>query len=192
MFEQGEASLCPVCGMKLQPLEKLPPSHDDDGIPPQPAHEPLPATYLGRGKGVLALFSLCGMVLFFLPWIKVTLPDTFDLSGFDLARIRGWQWGAFVGWLIQIPTVLSRRSIAKMRGARVAAAFLSAVPGLTVAIFLAFPQKGGLVPVRFGYVWPFWATLGLSLASLVCAFRLGGRLDDIPVPRGTSVGQHVH
>lgn len=79
-----------------------------------------------------------------------------------------------------------------MRGARIAAAFLSAIPGLTVGIFLAFPQKGGLIPVRYVYEWPFWTTLALSLASLICALRLGGRLDDIPVARGTSVGQHVH
>jgi len=182
--------------MELRPLDKLPPpsssAGDDDGIPTTPQHEALPWTYLGRQKGVLALFGLCGMVLFFLPWIRVTLPDTYILSGFDLARIRGWQFGAFVGWMVLVPTILSRRSIAKMRGARVAAAFLSAMPGLTVGIFLAFPQKGGLVPVRFEYAWAFWATLVLSLAALVAAFRLGGRLDDMPVTRGTSVGQHVH
>jgi len=192
MFEEGEALVCPVCGMELKPFEKLPAARDDDGLPAAPAHEPLPITYLGRGKGLLALAGVCGMVLFFLPWLEVTLPDTFLLSGFDLARMRGWQWGAFVAWMVLVPTVLSRRSIAQMRGARVAAAFLSAIPGLTIGVFLAFPQRGGLVPVRFVYGWSFWTTLALSLVSLACAFRLGGRLDDIPVPRGTSVGQHVH
>jgi len=193
MFEEGEASLCPVCGMELKPFEKLPPAErDDDGLPAEPEYEPLPWTYLGRGKGLLGLFGMLGIVLFFLPWIEVTMPDTFILSGFDLARIRGWQWGAFVGWMVLVPTILSRRSVVQMRGARIAAAFLSAIPGLTVGIFLAFPQKGGLIPVRYVYEWPFWTTLALSLASLICALRLGGRLDDIPVARGTSVGQHVH
>jgi len=193
MFEQGEASVCTVCGMELKPLEKLPPVwRDDDGLPESPEHEPLSWTYLGRGKGLLSLFAFVGMVLFFLPWIEVTLPDSFILSGFDLARVRGWQWGAFIGWMVLVPTILSRRSVAQMRGARVAAAFLAAIPGVTVAIFLAFPQKGGLVPVRFVYVWPFWTTLACSLAGLLCALRLGGRIDDIPVTRGTSVGQHVH
>src|SRR5215472_6303561 len=42
MFEEGEAERCPVCGMQLQPFEKLPPSPhalaevDEDGIPYEP------------------------------------------------------------------------------------------------------------------------------------------------------------
>ena len=192
MFEEGEASQCAVCGMNLMPIEKLPPSRDDDGVPPSPEREPLPVTYMGRSKGALALVSFAGIALFFLPWIEVTLPDVFHLSGFDLARARGWQWGAFVAWMVMVPTVLSRRSIAQMRGARVAAVTLALVPAVTVAVFLVFPQGGGRVPVRFTYGWPFWATLAVSLIGVFFGARLGGRLDDIPVRRGTSVGQHVH
>lgn len=192
MFEEGEASQCPVCGMTLTPIEKLPPSRDDDGVPVAPEREPLPATYLGRGKGALAAVSLLGMALFFLPWIEVTLPDVYHLSGFDLARARGWQWGAFVAWLVLVPTVLSRRSIVQMRGARVAAVALALVPAVTVGVFLSFPQQSGRIPVRYTYGWPFWVTLALSLIGAFFAVRLGGRLDDIPVRRGSSVGQHVH
>ena len=195
MYENGEESLCPVCGMELAPIEKLPPSHalrDDDGLPETPERDPLPITYLGRSKGALAAVSFAGMVLFFLPWIDVTLPDVYHLSGFDLARARGWQWGAFVSWLVLVPIVLSRRSITQMRGARLAAAFLSSVSAVTVGIFLSFPQKGGILPVRFTYGWPFWAMLGLSIVGIFFSLRLGGRIDDMPVRRGTSVGQHVH
>src|ERR1043165_7407653 len=95
MFEEGEASTCPVCGMALTSITKLPrPTYDisEDGVPIEPEREPLPITYMGRGKGVLALLGAAGLVLFFLPWAKVTLPDIFDLSGFELARRRGWCW----------------------------------------------------------------------------------------------------
>src|SRR4030088_2757356 len=69
MFEEGEATLCPVCGVALTPFEKLPPSHDatsdDDGAPLAPESELLPATYMGRGKGVIAVLGLVGLALFF-------------------------------------------------------------------------------------------------------------------------------
>jgi hypothetical protein len=195
MFEEGEESMCPVCGMELSPIEKLPPSHaarDDDGLPVAPEREPMPITYLGRGKGALALTALAGMLLFFLPWIDVTMPDTYHFSGFDLAKARGWQWAALAAWMVLVPTVLTRRSIFQMRGARLAVAFLASVPATTVGIFLAFPQRSAVIPLRYSYGWPFWGTLALSILGVFFASRLGGRLDDIPVRRGTSVGQHVH
>ena len=198
MFDEGEAKACPLCGVALTQFDKLPPSHDareldqDDSIPNEPEYEPFPLTYLGRNKGVLAGLGLAGFALFFLPWLQVTLPQTMALSGFDLARRMGWSWGAGVAWVVLVPTVLSRRNIVQMRGARVAAAFLSAVPAFTIAILLIFPVRGGLVPVRFTYDWALWATLVVSLGAVAFATRLGGRVDDIKVTRGTSEGQQVH
>ncbi len=197
MFKVGEASVCPVCGMKLTSFDKLPLSldaaHDEGGVPTAPELEELPWTFLGRGKGPLVALGLVGATLFFLPWVRLTLPYVDAKSGFDLAHQRiGWLWAAFVGWTVLIPTVLSRRSIVQMRGARVAAAFLSAIPAVSVAVLLAKPPRGSLVPVRFTWDWPIYAMLLVSLVALVFAARLGGRIDDIAVRRGTSSGRSQH
>ncbi len=184
-----------MCGMSLVAFEKLPPSHDamsEDGVPVDPASEPLKWTYVARGRGLLAVCGLLGIALFFFPWIHVTLPDDVRLTGFFLARRLGWAWGAGVGWLVLIPTVLSRRSIVKMRGARVAAAFLAAAPLITCVILWLRPPHGGLVPLRFTYEPAFWLSLGLSAVALVLSLRFGGRVDDIEVSRGTSHGQVLH
>lgn len=201
MFEEKEHRTCPLCGVGLTAFEKLPPSHDaqmeDGGIPVEPEHEPLPASYMGRGRGALTVLALVGLALFFLPWIRETLPETIAIRGFDLARRLGWSWGAAVAWVVLVPTVLSRRSIAQLRGARVAAAFLSAVPATTVGILLARPPqgvwvRGAFIAVRFAYDWPIFATLAVSVIAALFSLRLGGRVDDIKVSRGTSAGHSLH
>jgi hypothetical protein len=196
MFDKGEHGTCPVCGMPLVAFEKLPPSAealDPDELPVRPESERLPATYLGRGRGLLAAFALAGLAVFWLPWIDLTMPDIVTLSGFALARRLGWAWGAGVAWFILVPTVLSRRSILEMRGARVAAAFLAAVPGATVGILLARPPHGAHgVPVRFTFAPALYGTLALSVLALGVSVCFGGRLDDIRVRRGSSAGQLVH
>jgi len=197
MFEEGEAKACPVCGMALTKFEKLPISldavHDEGGVPTAPELEDLPWTFFGRSKGVLLLLGVAGAILFFLPWVRLTQPYIDSKSGFDLAHQRiGWLWAAFVGWTVLIPTVLSRRSIVKMRGARVAAAFLAAIPAISVGIVLVRPPHGGIVPVRYTWDWPIYAMLAVSLTALAFAVRLGGRADDIKVERGTSRGQDLH
>jgi hypothetical protein len=195
MFEAAEAKTCPVCGVELTPFEKLPPSHDamsEDEVPTAPEAEELPWKYLGRGKGALAGLAVAGLVLFFLPWIQMTLPHVVALSGFDLARRLGWSWGAGVAWLVLVPTVMSRRSIVQLRGARVAATFLSGVPAVTIVVLLARPQPSGIIPVQYTFDWPLWTTLAISLVAVFFAVRLGGRVDDIRVSRGSSVGQQVH
>ncbi len=196
MFEKGEHGTCPVCGMPLVAFEKLPPSaeaRDPDEVPPSPESELLPATYLGRGRGLLAALALAGLVAFLLPWVELTLPDVVSFSGLALARRLGWAWGAGVAWFILVPTVLSRRSILQLRGARVAASFLAAVPGTTAGILLARPPHGAHgVPVRFTFAPALYATLALSVLALGVAAFLGGRLDDIRLRRGSSAGQLVH
>jgi hypothetical protein len=196
MFEKGERSKCPVCGVDLVAFEKLPLSDDalsEDGVSREPDTELLASAYLGRGRGLLGVLALAGMVAFFLPWIDVTMPDIFSLSGFALARRLGWAWGAGVAWFILLPTVASRRTIRQMRGARVAAAFLAAVPGTTAAILLARPPHGAHgVPVKFTFEAGLYATLALSVVAFVTALFFGGRADDIKVSRGSSSGQLVH
>jgi hypothetical protein len=174
----------------------LPPSVDaqvEDGVPHQPEYDPLAATYLGRGRGALAALAVGGLAAFMAPWVHVTMPDIVTLSGFALARRLGWSWGAGVAWFVLLPTVLSRRSIMQMRGARVAAAFLAAVPGVTAAVLLARPPHGSHgVPLRFVFGEGLYATLGLSILALAFALGFGGRVDSIVVRRGTSQGQVVH
>lgn len=195
MFEEGEAKACPVCGMALKRFDELPPSieADEGGVPASPEMEQLAWTYVGRGKGVLVALALVGLVLFFLPWVRLTLPYIDAKSGFDLAHSRlGWLWGAFVAWVVLVPTVMSRRSIFQLRGARVAAAFLSAIPAVAIGVLLARPPHGGIVPVRYTWEWPLYAMLAISLVAVAVAVRLGGRIDDIKVTRGTSKGQNLH
>ncbi len=196
LFAPGERNACPVCGVTLVPLDRLPPSADaiaEDGVPHQPEFDPLPPWYPGRGRAALTALALAGLVAFFLPWVDVTLPDIITYSGCALARRLGWAWGAGVGWFVLLPTVASRRSIAQMRGARVAAAFLAAVPGVTAALLLARPPHGSHgVPLRFAFAGGIYATLVLSAMALGFAVFFGGRVDDIRLRRGTSRGQLVH
>ena len=206
LFEEGEATTCPVCNMKLAQLHKLPPSidalHDEEGVAPTaPEVELLPLTYLGRGKGPLAILGLIGLACFFLPWVQLTMPYIDAKSAFDLAHERiGWLWACCAAWCVLVPTVLSRRSILQMRGARVAAAFLSAIPAVAIGVLLAKPPRGGIVPVRYTWDWPMWVTLAVSVAGiLVSVLWLGGSTDRLAPPppqperaRSTKRGELLH
>jgi hypothetical protein len=196
LFDRREEKSSAVCGVALVPMERLPPSHEavtDDGIPDAPEYQPLPATYLRRGRGPLAALALLGVVAFLLPWVNVTLPDIASYSGLELAKRLGWAWGAGVAWAVLVPTVVTRRSIMQMRGARLAAAFLAAVPGATVLVLVLRPPHGSHgVPLRFTYGPGLFATAALSLAAIAVGVVFGGRVDDIQVKRGTSTGQTVH
>jgi len=195
MFELGEAKECPVCGMALVAFEKLPLSqetHDEFGLPRDPLHELLPWTYLGRMRGPLAIVALVGLALFFIPWIHQSLPTEYDLSGFDLARRLGWVWGAGVGWLVLVPTVLSRRTIAQMRGARVAAAFLSATSLMSCGILLLRPPHGTHYQPHFSFDMGFWLTMIVSAIAAILSLGLGGRADKIDVSRGHVGDETLH
>jgi hypothetical protein len=198
MFETGEATHCPTCGIALASIAALPPSptlrHESDEWDEDlgPEHDKLPWTYLRRGRGLAVLAAVVGVALFLLPWIDMTLPYTAQLSGWDLARRQGWSWGALAAWVVLAPTVASRRSIAALRGARVAAAFLAAIPAVTGAVLLAFPPHGGLIPVRFHFAWPLYATIVASLVGVAAGVRLGGRVDVLVAKRGTSAGETLH
>jgi hypothetical protein len=197
MFEEGEAKACPVCGMALAKFDKLPPSHDalhdEAGVPTAPEMQSLGWGYLGRGRGALVALALVGLVLFFLPWVHLTSPYVDAKSGFDLSHQRiGWLWAAGVAWIVLIPTVASRRTILQLRGARVAAAFLSAIPAVSIGILLARPPHSTLIPIHYTWGAAMFAMLGVSVAALVASLRLGGRVDDIVVTSGTSKGETVH
>ena len=89
MFEHGEAKECPICGMTLVAFEKLPPSretHDEFGLPRDPAHELLPWTYFGRMRGALAASRRRPRRCFFSRGFSRRFPRIIEFSGFLLAR----------------------------------------------------------------------------------------------------------
>lgn len=169
-------------------------AEDDFGIPTQPHLEPLPWFEVRRGRGVLLAGAVLGLVAFYAPWVNMTSPEIHLLSGADLAKRSGWIWGAGVAWFVLFPMTLTRRSIDQMRGARVAAAFLSAVPVVTASILWLRPPHTRYVPIRFEWGWGLYATLALGLIAVIAAVRFGGRIDDIKVARGAVArrGETLH
>ena len=195
MYQDGELAACPLCGVGLVPFTELRGSSGglDAEEPLDPLDERLPVLFAGRGRGAMVALSLVGLALFFAPWIHLVVPEIADLSGFFVSRRLGWSWGAAVAWVVLVPTIASRRSIRQLRGARVAAAFLAAVPGVTAAILLARRPPAGPVPLRFSFAWPLPAMLVVSVIAVgVAILLLGGRLDDVKVRRGSSAGETLH
>lgn len=179
MFQPGEATACPVCGMKLERLEKLPkPKHLEEFEPLPPDEETLPWTYWRRGRGALFIVSLVGIASFLMPWIHEQAPEHMTRSGLDLARRLNWMWGPLVSWIVMIPLVLSRRSIYRMRGARVAVAFFAAV-GLVTSVVrvLTEPKSSGLVLVKIEWGAGLYLSAAASLVALGLAWSFGGRID---------------
>lgn len=176
MYSKDEESTCPVCGVPLSPLSRLPADESEEGAVPE-GENVFPFSFTGRGRGALLLLAVLGLVLFFLPWIYVTFPDPFVLSGFGLARRLGWVWGAGVSWFTLIPAVLSRRTIKDMRGARVIVGSLSAVSVVTAIALLSHPPQSRFIPVQFHYGIAFWSTVVVSLLAVLVGLRFGGSVN---------------
>ncbi len=183
MFEPGEATRCPECDIPLKRLEELPKTTvvaDEVEAEIPPDEETLPWTYAGRGRGALVALGLAGMVAFFLPWATMLRPEHQTLSGYQFAGYLGWMWAPFISWLVLLPLVLSRRCIYKMRGARVAVAFLCAMVVMTVGVRIGFPPRGtALDPINLEWRAGIWITAALGVIGLVLATRFGGRGDDL-------------
>jgi hypothetical protein len=197
LFPANEAPVCPDCGLKVESLTKLPPSYDaqlEEPEEPVPPHmETLPWTYAGRGRALLLAIAVAGILAFFAPWVRESAPEVRDLSGFGLARISGLFWAPVVAWLVAIPLVLSRRSIYKMRGARVAVGFLAGIALLSVANLLAFPPKSSRHLVRhIEWQWGIYASAAIAAAGVAAGVRFGGRLDDIPTKQRRQGDEVLH
>jgi len=185
LFEPGEASACPDCGLGLKDLAKLPPSYDAQieypEVPVPPHMETLPWTFPGRNRAVLLGVALLGMATFFAPWVSETAPELRQLTGFGLARLTGLFWAPAVAWFVVFPLVLTRRSIHKMRGARVAVAFLAGIALVTVALLLGRPPRSSTHRVvRIEFAWGLYASGLLAAAGVLAAFGFGGKVDDLP------------
>lgn len=185
LYRQGEGTTCSVCGVKLVPFERLPPSADALAEEPAvlPEDEPLPWTYFGRGRGPLLLLSALGLALFFAPWVRIERPETLVRSGFELARGRaGWLWGGAVGWFVLIPLVWTRRTIYKLRGVRpIAVAFSAMTLGEAIVLF-SMPPQSRFVTVEIHWAWGIYAAALVSFAAALISVFLGGSLPPLPAP----------
>lgn len=181
MFEPKEAKVCPACGLALKKLEELPPAPVVGGellAEASPDEEILPWTYFARGRGALFLTSLAGIASFFLPWVVELAPERRILSGPQIASHLGWMWAPLVAWMVMIPLVLSRRSVFRMRGARVAVAFLAGMALVTSLVRVLFkPVVNKLDPHIIEAGFGLYVNAAISLIAIGLAFSFGGRLD---------------
>jgi hypothetical protein len=197
MFEEGEAKSCPICGVGLTPLAKLPPTQDasdESWEEPVPPHmELLSWTFLGRGRAILVVLALAGLAMFFAPWVVERAPEIRTLSGFGFARRLGWIWASGIAWFVMLPLVVTRRSIYKMRGARVAVAFLAGIVLTTVAVRIGFtPASSPLRPVRFEWGFGLYGSGVVALLALGAAMTFGGRIDDLPTKERRRGNETLH
>lgn len=199
MYEQTEAKACSVCGMKLVPFERLPPSADALAeepplMPSLPEDELLPFFYAGRGRGPLLVLAVLGIALFFAPWVVIEIPEDVVRTGFDLARGRaGWLWGGVTGWFVLLPLVATRRTIHKLRGIRPAAVAFSAMTLGEVLVLLTLPPPARRVPIELHFTWGLYGSGLVSLVALLVSLFLGGSLPRVPAPPvESSAGKTLH
>ena len=173
--------------MALVAMSQLPPSLDaledeaEQGQLTFPEHQPLPVTYMGRGRGVLLALAALGLFAFFLPWVELTAPESVVYSAFDLARGRaGFLWGGATAWLVLIPLVITRRTIARMRGVRIVTVMFAAMT-LTEAMMLwLMPPHHGLTPLEVHFRYGLYVSGAISLLGMLAAARFGGSLENLP------------
>src|SRR6185295_935964 len=137
-----------------------------------PENLPLPVTYMGRGRGVLLALSALGLFAFFLPWVELTTPESVVYSAFDLARGRaGFLWGGATAWLVMIPLVITRRTIARMRGVRIVTAMFAAMTFTEALMLWLLPPHRGKAPLELHFRYGLFLSGALSLAGVAVAVR---------------------
>lgn len=192
LYRHGEGTTCSVCGVKLVPFERLPPSADalaeEPPAPPiLPEDELLPWHYFGRGRGPLLALSALGLALFFSPWVRIEMPESTVRSGFELARGRaGWLWGGATGCLVLLPLIWTRRTIYKLRGVRPIAVAFSAMTLGEVLVLYSRPPQGRFVPIEIHWEWGLFAAALTSLMATLVSVFLGGSLPPLPKPPQTA------
>ena len=187
LFTSGEAATCPDCDVALVAMSQLPPSLDaleedaERGLVTFPEHQPLPPSYMGRGRGALLALSALGLFAFFLPWVELTAPESVVYSAFDLARGRaGFLWGGVVAWIVMIPLVITRRTIARMRGVRIVTVMFAAMTFIEAMMLWLMPPHRGVTPLELHFRYGLFLSAAISMAGVAVAIRFGGSLDNLP------------
>jgi hypothetical protein len=187
LYTSGEGTTCTDCDVALVAMSQLPPSLDaldddaEQGKITFPENRALPASYMGRGRGALLALSAAGLFAFFLPWVELTAPESVVYSAFDLARGRaGFLWGGVTAWLIMIPLVITRRTIARMRGVRIVTVMFAAMTLTEVLMLWLMPPRRGMTPLELHFRYGLFVSGVISLVGMVVAARFGGSLDNLP------------
>jgi len=189
LYRRGEGTSCSVCGVRLVPFERLPPSADALAEE-EPAPEPAlpedvvrPWNEFDRGRGALLVLATVGLVLFFTPWVVITMPENEIRSGFELARGRaGFLWGGASAFFVLIPLVWTRRTIAALRGVRPITALFSVMTLGEVVMLVSLPPQAGRIPLEFHWAWGLAASGVVSFVAFLVSLRLGGSLPPLPTP----------
>ena len=180
---------CPDCGVELIPFYELAPSPEaeleQDALLEQIAPEwrPISIWDWRRGRGLLVLLAIVGLASYTLPWFSQTMPETRILTGYQLARhYVGWLWGGAVGWFILLPLVITRRSIAAMRGVRMIAAIFASLTATEILVFVnVTASRQSQVVVEFAWEWGIWVSCFISALGTCAAVLFGG-----PIPQPTT------
>lgn len=188
--KDDEVERCPDCGVDLVPFYEVAPSPETrleqeamlDQTPPE--WHTLSLWEWRRGRGLLLLLAILGLASYALPWFSQTMPETRVLTGYQLARHHvGWLWGGAVGWFILLPLVITRRSIAAMRGVRMIAAIFASMTATEILVFVnVTASRQSQVVVQFAWEWGIWVSCFISALGTCVAATFGGT---IPQPRAS-------
>ena len=186
-----DVELCPECGVDLVSFQSLAPSPEAQlELEALEAATPLamrtrPFWDFGRGRGLLLICALLGLASYALPWFSQSSPETRVLTGFQLARHHvGWLWGGAIGWFILIPLLLTRRTIAAMRGVRMISAVFASMTALEVLVFVNMTaSRQNHVLVQFAWEWGTWVSSFVSAVGTCAALTLGGSMPEVPAAR---------
>jgi len=137
-------------------------------------HAPLPRWSPAGGRGAVVALALVNLTLFFAPWLVIRIPASYAFSGFELTTTRGfWFGGGAVASLVLIPLVVSRRTLAELRGIRAIASLLASVTAWQSLFVIALSGARGSSQVSYEFTAAFFASGVLSGLAAVVALRLG-------------------
>lgn len=184
LFPEAEAAVCAACELPLVPLRSLPPSADALAAvePVDPLDRELPWFSPKLGRAPVMVLAAAGLALFFAPWCVERAPELATWRGYDFAAgpLR-WLWAGAIGWFVTLPLVATRRTVRRLRGARVICATFAALTAVEAVALLVFsrPAAGSRVPTDFSWTWGLYLSLATGIAGIAAASRLGGSLKDL-------------
>ncbi len=190
LFDRRETDHCPECDIPLEPLHRLAPSYDEveeDAARwerTRPEDERRPFGDFARGRGALLAIALASLLLFWVaPWVSISSPYTEVRSGYALARgPLGLLWGGAMAWFVSLALVLSRRTIAQMRGVRAILMAFAAMTGSEIAVLLVMsPNRSRELTIIYEWSWGLYASLALSVLGVLVAARFGGALPPLTI-----------